>query len=368
MTELIKVSSTKEGKKALQEMTDIGLDKLKERYLTVPDVATKDGYDLVVSGARELRDIRVSVEKKRKELKAGALEWGRLVDSEAKRITGELLQLENPIKEAKKVIDNEKARIKEEKRIADEKRKNEILARIDEIRILVSAYVGKTSEAIDSIRQETVNLDLSEGFDEFTETAERVKDSTIAGLDSLYERTKDQEEAAKRQAEEETRLAAEREKFRLEQEEQEKKRIAEQAKKDEADKIAREKQEQERLAEQEKRDAADKIAREKREAEEKELARKKAEIYKREAELKKKEDAEKEAAAKKAAEEKLEAEKEAEKKRLAAEKKADLKAASIRRAATIQGLIDTGCVLPADADKLLDNIVGGHIPNLTYQG
>jgi threonine aldolase len=47
-------------------------------------------------------------------LKADALEYGRVVDSVAKRITAEIESVENVLSAAKQIVDDEKARVKRE--------------------------------------------------------------------------------------------------------------------------------------------------------------------------------------------------------------------------------------------------------------
>jgi hypothetical protein len=75
---------------------------------------TPAGYEEVRVAIGHLRDTRVSVEKRRVELKADALAYGRLVDSEAKRVTALVTDIEDPLKAKKAVVDNEAARVKAE--------------------------------------------------------------------------------------------------------------------------------------------------------------------------------------------------------------------------------------------------------------
>jgi chromosome segregation ATPase len=75
---------------------------------------TPKGYEEVRIAIGNLRQTRTAIEKRRVELKADALTFGRLVDSEAKRFTTLLLEIEEPLKVKKAVIDDEAARIKAE--------------------------------------------------------------------------------------------------------------------------------------------------------------------------------------------------------------------------------------------------------------
>ncbi len=70
---------------------------------------TTKGYEEVRVAIGNLRSLRVSVEERRVELKASALEYGRKVDREAKRLTGLIEAIESPLREKKQAIDDEKA-------------------------------------------------------------------------------------------------------------------------------------------------------------------------------------------------------------------------------------------------------------------
>lgn len=99
---------------------------LKER-LTGLSADTQPGYQIVKAGISEVRGYRTGVEKSRKELKKSALDWGRKVDAEAKRVTALLEEIEAPLKAEKDRIDDEAVRIQrdneEKERLAIEARK-----------------------------------------------------------------------------------------------------------------------------------------------------------------------------------------------------------------------------------------------------
>ena len=80
---------------------------------------TSEGYAEVTKAIATTRALRVNVEKTRKELKASALEYGRTVDGEAKRLTAMLEDIEEPLKLEKQAIDDEKLRAKREKEEAE---------------------------------------------------------------------------------------------------------------------------------------------------------------------------------------------------------------------------------------------------------
>jgi len=103
-------------------VTDTAIATLAERFLPlkIKGVEDKEGFAAVHEARMTVRNYRVDVEKKRKELKADALEYGKKVDAEAKRITallapieGHLEVEENAYNEAREAIKNA-ARLKAE--------------------------------------------------------------------------------------------------------------------------------------------------------------------------------------------------------------------------------------------------------------
>ncbi len=95
-------------------LTDAAIQALDEKYQNLA-ITNSAGYKAVVVGISEIRGYRVQVEAKRKELKREALEFGRTVDGEAKRITALLWPIENQLTKVKQVEDERKSAIKAKK-------------------------------------------------------------------------------------------------------------------------------------------------------------------------------------------------------------------------------------------------------------
>jgi hypothetical protein len=73
--------------------------------ITVTDTKDKEGYKKLSAAISQLTGLRGEVERTRKTLKEVALVYGRAVDGEAKRITNELLSIEEPLRANKEHID-----------------------------------------------------------------------------------------------------------------------------------------------------------------------------------------------------------------------------------------------------------------------
>jgi len=79
------------------KITDAAIAKIKADYmsLVVKNPQDVEGYEQVHRARMDVKNRRVDIEKTRKKLKQDALDYGRAVDAEAKRITGLLEPVEN---------------------------------------------------------------------------------------------------------------------------------------------------------------------------------------------------------------------------------------------------------------------------------
>jgi dsDNA-specific endonuclease/ATPase MutS2 len=103
---------------------------LKRGQYAVLKADTKEGYEQVRLAIADCRETRSAIEKRRKELKADSLEYGRKVDAVAKHLTEQIEAIEGPLKAQKAAIDEEKARVKAEKEAAAQKAIAEVEARL----------------------------------------------------------------------------------------------------------------------------------------------------------------------------------------------------------------------------------------------
>lgn len=96
------VSAISDLKKAT--VTDAAIAHLKAEYgaLSIADINDLQGYNAVKDGAKKVKNIRTSIEAKRKELTEPALKFQREVKAEADRITAELKPLEEELKKKQK--------------------------------------------------------------------------------------------------------------------------------------------------------------------------------------------------------------------------------------------------------------------------
>lgn len=247
---------------------DAAIAKLKAQIaplLADPKSAltTKEGYEECRAVLATTRQWRSILEKKRVELKADALEFGRKVDAEAKRVLGLILEIESPIKAAKDAADTEKER-KLQEGIAAEKAKAEAIEKAKRDaeeaarKAAHEAEQAKLRDEREAFEAEKKRLAEEKAVEDAKRKAE--DDARRAEQDRRDAELKaERDRIAAEQKAESDRLAAERKAV-----EDEKVRLA----KIEADRLAKEK------AEQEAKDRADfeRKARDKAEADAKSKA------------------------------------------------------------------------------------------------
>lgn len=96
------------------DIADAAIAKMGEQYLPLKIAGVTDaaGFKAVHDARMTVKSKRVEVEKVRKVLKKDALEYGRKVDAEAKRITGLLEPIESHLKTQEDAYQAERERIR----------------------------------------------------------------------------------------------------------------------------------------------------------------------------------------------------------------------------------------------------------------
>ena len=261
---------TEEKQVVVYDITDAAIAKMEDLYmgLTVAGPDDEAGFKAVHKARKVVKSHRVSVEKRRKELKADALAWGRKVDGEANRIKDLLKPIESHLTAQEKIVTDEKERQeKEAARLFQEK----IDGRMNQLAQL-NAPLPYQTVATMSDEEFEATLTITEG-------QWKAEQSRIAEEKRIEAERKAAEDAA-RKAEDERleKIRAEQEKQMAEIRAQQEKIDAENAKlKAEKDRIEREelkKQMAKEALEIAQREAKEAFEREKKEAEEKAAAEK----------------------------------------------------------------------------------------------
>ena len=111
-------------KKELQTFspTEEAIAELSVKYLAlrVDGPTDKEGYAVIHKARMATKTMRIEIEKRRKELKADSITYGRAVDARAKHLTALVEPIETHLLAEEKIVDDEKERIKNERRLREE--------------------------------------------------------------------------------------------------------------------------------------------------------------------------------------------------------------------------------------------------------
>jgi len=220
--------------------TEAGLADLESKYSLVADVSTPDGYEENRKGLSELRSIRTSTDKMRKDLGADARNYIASVNGKAKAIIDRVVVLENPMKEAKKSEDEKAERILREEAEKEQRRVEAIESAIKWMRNLV--FVNRTPVSIgESIKQVESIIPDDGSYDEFADAISHVKSDILIELNIMMDDAAKRVKEAARVADEAAKQKEQRKVLEAQQAEIDRQKAEQQAVADkEAEKLAEE--------------------------------------------------------------------------------------------------------------------------------
>jgi hypothetical protein len=174
------------------------------------EVTTTEGMADALVARRQIRGVRVALEKFRKQEKADILARGKAIDNDAKALTAALEAIEDPIDSQIKVEEARKEAERAAKAAAEKNRVDAIRGKIDSFTSMVSAFAGKGSGelrmAIDICRGEPVDKEV---YEEFVIEADEAKSAAIMALNKMLGAAELLEQQAAELAAREAAVAAE---------------------------------------------------------------------------------------------------------------------------------------------------------------
>jgi chromosome segregation ATPase len=217
---------------------DTAIATMHDQYmgLTCNGIADVKGFQAVHQARMVVKGKRVEVEKVRKELKADALEYGRKVDAEAKRITALLEPIETHLLQQEEAVEAERERIRETARL-----KAEAEARaIEEERLAKEQAEREAEEELRRVQREAEEAAIRAEREKI-EADRRALEAERAAAEAERRAAQEKIDAERKALEAEQRRHAEEESLRKREIEleQARKEAAEQAKRDMEERIAR---------------------------------------------------------------------------------------------------------------------------------
>lgn len=182
------------------DVTESQLAKLREDYLPliVTGPEDKQGYEVVKTARIKIKGLRVSVEKRRKELKQESLDFGRLVDHRARTITEGLEVIEGHLQAQQDIVDKEKER---QRLLAEQAAKEKLQSRMSALQDCHAALRIDQVEGLSDMDFDSLLTTSQQAFNAAKIEQER-KDQELAALaaERLIQQAKiaEQEADAKR--------------------------------------------------------------------------------------------------------------------------------------------------------------------------
>lgn len=177
------------SKVAVYNPIEAGIALLREKHghvlTTAPDVSTAKALALTKSSKQELVKFRTRIEAARKQEKADSLAYGRLVDSEAARITAIAAPMEKAYDDAITAEETRLAVLEQEAQDRERERKRALQARVDDIRNTVATVAGKPLADLEVVIAELTALPVDATFEEYETAAADAKAATLARLDQM---------------------------------------------------------------------------------------------------------------------------------------------------------------------------------------
>ena len=256
----MELTITERATKALSiDITEAQLKALAKETKDVTEIKDKADYQLVKTAAIKLRDTRVVIEKAGKAARDDATQFSKAVIQEERRLIGLIGDEEERLKAMRKQVDDEKERIEREAAEKEATRIENIHAQVANIYKLAEGLLNAPSSEIRDRLVLCGKIDLSL-FEEFQDAAVLAANSTREALErglkarvELEEQQAEQARVAAEQAKKQAELDAQAEKQGKVQERiEEERRDAARAMAEAQQKAEVEKQraEQERLAEE----------------------------------------------------------------------------------------------------------------------
>lgn len=171
--------------------TEAGLAMLRQNYEgVVYQVETPEGLQSAKDARKDIASYRISLEKKRTEIKKPYLDYTKLLDSEAKRIASEIESLENPIDAQIKQEQKRLADIEEEKKRIEEARIESHQTNLQSLKDIPGKLIGASLGELKSKLEKVKNMIIS-SFEEFAESASLYQESVISKIEIMIEQAEE---------------------------------------------------------------------------------------------------------------------------------------------------------------------------------
>ena len=169
-------------------VTKKAIATLKRKYKKVPDFDTKEGYADGKKSLGILTKVRTGLEAERKIQVAEAIKHQTNVNTAAKLIKEEIEAIEKPIRDARKVVDDRKEKEKLEAEQAEQRRIDEIEAKVADIYAMTEGLLTADLPVLEERLAEAQAIEITEDeYMEFVEPAKLAVNNVTSTLTNAVE-------------------------------------------------------------------------------------------------------------------------------------------------------------------------------------
>jgi hypothetical protein len=191
-------------------VADAAIAELSSKYMPLKVAGLNDlaGLAAVHEARMVVKGLRVDVEKKRKELKADSLAWGKRVDGEAARITALLEPIETHLENEESIVAKEKKRIADEEAAAKKAKLDKRLEALTAVRKLANPLeVEKmtTGQFEDYLADAKAEHEMQLRDEALKEAARKAESDRLAAERAELDRQKAEQAAAQKLIDDERR-------------------------------------------------------------------------------------------------------------------------------------------------------------------
>jgi chemosensory pili system protein ChpA (sensor histidine kinase/response regulator) len=165
-----------------EHKTEKELVELAAKHVDIKAITNKDGRDQVHTARMALKNARIEVEAFGEKIRADAVQFGKGVIAEQRRLIGFIQPEETRLGNLQKEWDDAREAERQEKIAAEQRRIATLQARVNELRGPSMVTAASGTEWITGFIKDLEAIAIDESFQEFKERAEQEK---AAGLERL---------------------------------------------------------------------------------------------------------------------------------------------------------------------------------------
>jgi hypothetical protein len=169
-----------------EHKTEKELVELAAKHVDIKSITNKDGREQVHTARMALKNARIEVQDFGEKIRADAVQFGKGVIAEQKRLIGFIQPEETRLEKLQKEWDDAREAERQEKIAAEQRRIAALQARVNELRGPSMVTASSGADWISGFIRDLEAVAVDESFQEFKERAEQEKAAGLERLRTLH--------------------------------------------------------------------------------------------------------------------------------------------------------------------------------------